>query len=337
MKAICTGCTGQDGSFLVEFLLAKGYEVHGIIRRSSTFNTSRIDHIYEDPHNKNVRMFLHYGDLSDSNSINSIINEVKPDEFYHLGCQSHVGVSFDIPEYTFDIAATGTLRVLEAIRNSGRFVKMYNAASSEMFGKVVETPQKETTPFRPRSPYGCAKVAAFYLTKNYRESYNMFNCSGILFNHTGTRRGETFITRKVSRAATRIKMGLQDKLYIGNLDAKRDWGMASDYVEAMWMMLQHEHPDDYVIASGETHSIRELLDEAFGYLDLNWDKYVIQDKKYMRPAEVDLLLGDPSKAKKELGWKPKHKFRDIIREMVDHDLELAKKEVHMARYGASGI
>jgi len=319
--ALITGISGQDGANLSRLLLEKGYEVHGIIRRSSSFNTARIDEIFDKLH-------LHYGDLHDSNSLNDILINTKPDEVYHLGAQSHVKVSFEIPEYTFDIAATGTLRLLEAVRrlNLLKPVKFYNAASSEMFGKVMETPQTEKTPFYPRSPYACAKVAAFYLTVNYREAYNLFACNGILFNHEGIYRGETFVTRKITRAATRICLGQQNDLHLGNLDAKRDWGDSEDFVRAMWMMLQHDHPDDFVVATGETHSIKDFLDEAFGYLNLDWKKYVVVDEKYKRPTEVDLLMGDPTKAKEHLGWVPNISFKKLVTRMVDFDLKLALRE-----------
>ena len=326
-RALITGITGQDGSYLAELLLSKGYEVFGIVRRSSSFNTERIDHLYQDPHEPNTRLRMFYGDLNDSSSLNNILRKTQPDEIYNLGAQSHVRVSFDIPEYTGEVSGLGTVRLLEAIRETGIKPKFYQASSSELYGKVVETPQTERTPFYPRSPYACAKAYAYYITVNYRESYGLFACNGILFNHESERRGETFITRKVTRAATRIKLGLQDKLYVGNLDAKRDWGYAKDFVEAMWLMLQADQPDDYVISTGETHSVRELLDEAFGYLDLDWNKYVEIDPLYYRPAEVDLLQGDSSKAKRLLGWEPKVKFKDLIRIMVDHDLEMAQREV----------
>jgi GDPmannose 4,6-dehydratase len=326
-RALITGITGQDGSYLVELLLSKGYEVFGIVRRSSSFNTERIDHLYQDPHEPNTRLRMFYGDLNDSSSLNNVLRKTQPDEIYNLGAQSHVRVSFDIPEYTGEVTGLGTVRLLEAIRETGIKPKFYQASSSELYGKVVETPQTELTPFYPRSPYACAKAYAYYITVNYRESYGLFACNGILFNHESERRGETFITRKVTRAATRIKLGLQDKLYVGNLDAKRDWGYAKDFVEAMWLMLQADQPDDYVISTGETHSVRELLDEAFGYLDLDWNKYVEIDPLYYRPAEVDVLLGDSSKAKRILGWEPKVKFKDLVRLMVDHDLELARHEL----------
>src|SRR5665811_1785501 len=304
-KALITGITGQDGSYLAELLLSKGYEVHGLIRRASTFNTGRLDSIYDDPHSAKSRMFLHYGDLSDASALARLIGKIQPQEVYNLAAQSHVRVSFDSPEYTADITATGTVRLLEAIRETGIRPRFYQASSSEMFGMVREVPQTERTPFYPRSPYGCAKVYAYWLTVNYRESYNLFACNGILFNHESPRRGETFVTRKITRAATRIKLGLQKKLYLGNLEAKRDWGFAGDYVEAMWLMLQQEKPDDYVVATGETHSVQEALDVAFGALGIDWKKYVEIDPRYFRPTEVDHLHGDPSKAMKALGWKPK--------------------------------
>src|SRR3954447_5431360 len=325
-KALITGITGQDGSYLAELLLSKGYEVHGMIRRSSSFNTGRIDHIYRDPHEEDVRLFLHYGDLNDASSINFLLRDIRPDEIYNLGAQSHVRVSFDVPEYTAEVDALGTVRILEGIRETGLNSRFYQASSSELYGKVVETPQKETTPFYPRSPYACAKAYAFYITMNYRESYNMYACNGILFNHESPRRGETFVTRKITRAATRIKEGLQEKLFLGNLDAKRDWGFAGDYVEAMWLMLQQETPDDYVIATGETHSVREFLDEVFGILDLDWHKHVEIDPRYFRPAEVDLLLGDSTKARTALGWKPKITFKALAKMMTEADWELARRE-----------
>jgi len=328
-RALITGITGQDGSYLAELLLEKGYEVHGIIRRSSSFNTQRLDHIYRDPHESKTRLFLVHGDLSDSSALNTILRQVVPDEIYNLGAQSHVRVSFDVPEYTTDVTALGTVRILEAIREVGITPKFYQASSSEMFGKVVETPQRETTPFHPRSPYACAKVFAYYATVNYREAYNLFACNGILFNHESERRGETFVTRKITRAATRIKMGLQQKLFLGNLDAKRDWGYAKDYVEAMWLMMQAETSDDYVIATGETHSVREFCEEAFAYLDLDWQEHVEIDPWYYRPSEVDILLGDSTKARKQLGWEPKVGFRELVRLMVDHDLILARGEKQM--------
>lgn len=327
-KALITGITGQDGSYLAELLLEKGYEVHGIIRRASTFNTSRIDHLYQDPHINGVRLFLHYGDLADSVQLVKLLYELQPDEIYNLGAQSHVRVSFDVPEYTGDVVGTGAVRILEAIREARLVdkVRYYQASSSEMFGKVQEVPQTESTPFWPRSPYGCAKMYAHWLTVNYRESYNLFACSGILFNHESPRRGETFVTRKITRAATRIKMGLQDRLYLGNLDAQRDWGYAKEYVEMMWLMLQQDKPDDYVIATNETHSVKDFVIETFNLLGLDWEKYVEYDDRYERPAEVDLLIGDPAKAKRQLDWEPKVKFKELVRIMVDADLTLAENE-----------
>ena len=331
-RALITGITGQDGSFLAELLMEKGYEVYGIIRRSSSFNTSRIDHLYQDPHEPGTRLRLVHGDLNDSSSLNTLIRQIRPDEIYNLGAQSHVRVSFDVPEYTGEVTGLGTVRLLEAIREAGISPKFYQASSSELYGKVVETPQKETTPFYPRSPYACAKAYAYWITVNYRESYGMFACNGILFNHESERRGETFVTRKITRAATRIKLGLQQKLYLGNLDARRDWGYARDYVEAMWLMMQSEEPDDYVIATGETHSIREFLTETFGYLELDWERYVEIDPRYFRPAEVDLLLGDPTKAKTVLGWEPKVSFKELARIMVENDLKLAERELRASRH-----
>jgi len=325
-KALITGITGQDGSYLAELLLSKGYEVHGIIRRASTFNTDRIDHLYTDPHINGVKLFLHYGDIADSANLIQIIHKIEPDEIYHLAAQSHVRVSFDIPEYTGDVTGVGTTRILEAIRLTGCKSKFYQASSSEMYGLVQEVPQKETTPFYPRSPYGAAKVYAFWLTVNYRESYNMFATNGILFNHESPRRGETFVTRKITRALAHILAGKQDKLYLGNLDSKRDWGYAKEYVEAMWAMLQADKPDDFVIATGETHTIREFLDEAFGHVNLDWNKYVEIDPIYYRPAEVDLLIGDGAKAEKILGWKPKTSFKDLVKIMVDADIEMVEKQ-----------
>jgi GDPmannose 4,6-dehydratase len=336
-KALVTGVTGQDGSYLAELLLEKGYEVHGIIRRASTFNTSRIDHLYQDPHINGVRLFFHYGDISDSTNLIKLLYRLQPDEIYHLAAQSHVRVSFDIPEYTGDVTGLGTIRILEAIRETGLKAKFYQASSSEMYGKVQEVPQRETTPFYPRSPYGAAKVYSYWLTINYRESYGMFACNGILFNHESPRRGETFVTRKVTRAASRIKAGLEHKLYLGNLDAKRDWGYAKEYVEAMWLMLQQEEPDDYVVATGETHSVRELLEEAFSYVGLDWHKHVEIDPRYYRPTEVDLLIGDPTKAQRKLGWEAKTKFKDLVRVMIDADIETAKKEAHMNSYNNSAL
>ena len=325
-RAFITGITGQDGSYLAEFLLRRDYEVHGIIRRSSSFNTKRIEHLYTDPHEKDARLFLHYGDLSDGTGLRNLLDRSRPDEVYNLGAQSHVRVSFDQPVYTAEVSGLGTTRLLEAIRDTGLETKFYQASSSEMYGKVVETPQSEKTPFHPRSPYGCAKVYSFWQTVNYRESYGLFACNGILFNHESPRRGETFVTRKITRAATRIKEGLQDKLYLGNLDAKRDWGFAGDYVEAMWLMLQQDEPGDYVIATGETSSIRDFLDLAFGRVELDWHKYVEADPRYLRPAEVDLLLGDPSKARKVLNWEPRISFQELVAMMVDADWKLAKEE-----------
>ena len=324
-KALITGITGQDGSYLTELLLNKGYEVWGIMRRSSSFHTGRIDHLYQDPHNQ-PKLRLVYGDLTDGSNLASIINEIKPDEIYNLGAQSHVRVSFDNPIYTTNTNALGTLRLLEAIRTSGRSVKFYQASSSEMFGKVVQTQQNEKTPFYPRSPYACSKVYSFWQTVNYREAYGFFASNGILFNHESPRRGETFVTRKITRAVTRIKLGLQDKLYLGNLDAKRDWGYAGDFVEAMWLILQAERPDDFVIATGETHSVREFLDETFRLLELDWKKYVEIDKRYLRPTEVDFLQGDAGKAKKVLGWKPKVGFKELVKMMVDADMKIAENE-----------
>ena len=320
-KALITGITGQDGSYLAELLLAKGYEVHGIIRRASTFNTGRIDHLYLDPHINDVRLFLHYGDIADSTNLIKLLYRLEPDEVYHLAAQSHVRVSFDIPEYTADVTAVGTVRILEAIRETGIPTRFYQAGSSEMFGNVQETPQRETTPFYPRSPYACAKVYSHWITVNYRESYGIYACNGILFNHESPRRGETFVTRKVTRAAAQIKAGLQDKLFLGNLEAKRDWGYAPEYVEAMWRMLQQPQPDDYVIATGETHSVGELVEEAFTHVGLDWQDHIEIDPKYYRPAEVNLLKGDPTKARARLGWEPTTRFRDLIRLMVDSDLE----------------
>ena len=311
---------------MAELLLEKGYNVYGIIRRSSSFNTDRIDHLYQDPHESGTRLRLLYGDLNDSSSLNTILRQVQPDEIYNLGAQSHVRVSFDIPEYTGEVTGLGTVRFLEAIREAGIKPKFYQASSSELYGKAVETPQTETTPFHPRSPYGCAKTYAYHITVNYRESYGLFACNGILFNHESERRGETFVSRKITRAATRIKLGLQEKLYLGNLDARRDWGYARDYVEAMWMIMQAAEPDDYVIATGETHSVREFLEKTFSYLGLDWEKYVEIDPRYFRPAEVDLLLGDSSKARRNLGWEPKVTFNDLVKLMTDYDLELAKQE-----------
>ena len=325
-RALITGITGQDGSYLTELLLEKGYQVFGIVRRSSSFNTDRIDHLYQDPHVPNARLRLFYGDLNDSSSLNTILRNTEPDEIYNLGAQSHVRVSFDVPEYTGDVTGLGTVRILEAIRETGIQPKFYQASSSELYGRVREVPQTESTPFYPRSPYACAKAYAYHITVNYRESYGLFACNGILFNHESERRGETFVSRKITRAATRIKLGLQDKLYLGNLDARRDWGYARDYVEAMWLMLQAEEADDFVIATGENHSVRDFLDETFGYLDLDWKEVVETDPRYYRPAEVDILLGDPSKARRVLGWEPKVGFKELVQIMVDNDLELARLE-----------
>jgi len=342
-KALITGITGQDGSYLAELLLAKGYEVHGIIRRSSSFNTGRIDHVYRDPHETGVRLFLHYGDLNDASSINKVLRDVRPDEIYNLGAQSHVKVSFDVPDYTGEVDALGTVRILEGIRETELNTRFYQASSSELYGKVVETPQRETTPFYPRSPYACAKAYAYFITVNYRESYNLFACNGILFNHESPRRGETFVTRKITRAAARIRLGLQSCLYLGNLEAKRDWGFAGDYVEAMWLMLQQPEPEDFVIATGETHSVREFATKVFARLDmpLEWrgegahekgvdsrtGNIVIEvDPKYFRPAEVDLLLGDSAKARQKLGWEPRVGFDALVEMMVDADLRLAERE-----------
>jgi len=322
-KAIITGITGQDGSYLAELLLENGYQVWGIMRRSSSFHTGRINHLYKDPH-ENPQLRLVYGDLTDGSNLSAIINKIQPDEVYNLGAQSHVRVSFDMPIYTANTDAIGTLRLLEAIRSCDKPVKFYQASSSEMYGKAQEIPQTEKTPFHPRSPYGCAKVYSFWQTVNYREAYSLFACNGILFNHESPRRGETFVTRKITRAATRIKLGLQDKLYLGNLDAKRDWGFAGDYVEAMWLMLQQDKPDDYVIATGECHSVREFVEEAFGYLDLDWQKYVEIDPRYFRPSEVDHLQGDAGKAKRILNWKPKVSFKNLIRMMVEADMRSAE-------------
>lgn len=342
-KALVTGITGQDGSYLAELLLSKGYQVHGMIRRSSSFNTGRINHLYRDPHEQNVRLFLHYGDLNDASSINLLLRDIQPDEIYNLGAQSHVRVSFDVPEYTGEVDALGTVRILEGIRETGLKTRFYQASSSELYGKVVETPQKETTPFYPRSPYACAKAYAFYITMNYRESYGMHASNGILFNHESPRRGETFVTRKITRAAARIRLGMQDCLYLGNLDAKRDWGFAGDYVEAMWLMLQQEQADDYVIATGETYMVRTFAEKVFARLGmpLAWQgsgereegidtatgRTVIRiDPRYFRPAEVDLLLGDPTKARRELRWELRTSFEELVAMMTDADLELAERE-----------
>jgi GDPmannose 4,6-dehydratase len=323
-KALITGITGQDGSYLTEFLLGKGYEVHGIVRRVSTFNRGRLDDVWSDPQLSDTRLFLHYGDLADANSMSRLLLKVQPEEIYNLGAQSHVRVSFDNPAYTMDANATGTVRLLEAIRDSEIKTRFYQASSSEMYGKVLETPQSETTPFYPRSPYAVSKVAAFWATVNYRESYGLHASNGILFNHESPRRGEAFVTRKITRAVAHIQAGLQDKLYMGNLDAKRDWGYAKEYVEAMWLMLQQEQPDDYVVATGETHSVSEFLSEAFEIAGLDWRKYVVHDPRYLRPAEVDLLVGDPGKARRQLKWQPKTTFKDLVHLMVKADIELLK-------------
>ncbi|MGB7925632.1 MAG: GDP-mannose 4,6-dehydratase [Pyrinomonadaceae bacterium] len=329
-KALITGITGQDGSYLAELLIEKGYHVYGVIRRSSSFNTDRIDHIYQDPHEKNVKLRLVYGDLNDASSLNTILRDIEPDEIYNLGAQSHVRISFDIPEYTGEVTALGTVRLLEAIREVGLKPKFYQASSSELYGKALEVPQSETTPFYPRSPYACAKAYAYHITVNYRESYGLFACNGILFNHESPRRGETFVTRKITRAATRIKLGLQQKLYLGNLEARRDWGYAREYVEAMWLMLQQDEPDDYVIATGEQHSVQEFVEEVFGLLEMDWHEHVEIDPKYFRPAEVDILQGDTTKARRKLGWEPKVTFKELVRLMVEADMVLARRELFMA-------
>ncbi len=335
--ALITGVTGQDGSYLAELLLNKGYRVHGLIRRASSFTTKRIDHLYQDRHEADVRFELHYGDLLDAMGVRRILSETEPDEVYNLAAQSHVRTSFDQPIYTAEVVAMGTVHLLEAIRDyrdsSGKDVRFYQASSSEMYGKVLETPQRETTPFYPRSPYACAKVHAFWQTVNYREAYGLFACNGILFNHESPRRGETFVTRKITRAATRIKLGLQYKLHLGNLDAMRDWGYAGDYVDAMWLMLQHEEPDDYVVATGKTHSVREFLQETFDYLDLNWKEHVEFDSRYLRPTEVDVLQGDASKARNKLGWQHTLSMRDVCHLMVDSDLQLASQERTLVEAG----
>lgn len=325
-KAFVTGITGQDGSYLAELLLEKGYEVHGLIRRSSSFNTGRIDHIYADPHVADTRLHLVYGDLTDAAGLTGLLGRIQPDEVYHLGAQSHVRVSFDTPIYTGDVTGLGSLRVLEALRASGVSARFYQASSSEMFGAVRETPQSERTPFHPRSPYGVAKVFAYWATVNYREAHGVFACNGILFNHESPRRGETFVTRKITRAAARIKLGMQRKLFLGNLDAKRDWGYAKDYVRAMWLILQQDEPDDYVIATGETRTVRDFLEETFGHLDLDYRDFVEMDPRYCRPSEVDLLLGDATKAREQLGWTPSVTFGELVRIMIDADLELAERE-----------
>lgn len=331
-KALITGITGQDGSYLAELLLEKGYEVHGIIRRSSTFNTQRIDHLYQDPHVNGVRLFLHYGDMTDASMLVRLVGDIKPDEVYNLAAQSHVRVSFDCPEFTGDVDALGTIRLLEAIRQAGlgKAIRFYQASTSELYGKVQEIPQRETTPFYPRSPYAVAKLYAFWAVKNYREAYGLFASNGILFNHESPRRGETFVTRKITRAVGRIKFGLQKELYMGNIEARRDWGFAGDYVEGMWRMLQHDRPDDFVLATGEMHSVREFLSAAFGHAGLDWEKYTRHDSRYERPSEVDQLLGCPEKARRELGWEPKMKFDELVRTMVDADMELARREAALA-------
>ncbi|MEK6815485.1 MAG: GDP-mannose 4,6-dehydratase [Nitrospirota bacterium] len=325
-RALITGITGQDGSYLAELLLPKGYEVYGLVRRASTFNTERIDHLRQDPHDPANPLKLVYGDLSDASSLARLLRTVEPGEIYNLAAQSHVRVSFDVPEYTADVTAMGAVRLLEAIREIGRDVRYYQASSSEMFGKVHEVPQKETTPFYPRSPYAVSKVFAYWMTVNYREAYGMYACNGILFNHESPRRGENFVTRKITRAVARIAEGKQNEIFLGNLDAKRDWGYAGDYVEAMWLMLQQDKPDDYVIATGETHSVREFLDEAFGCVGLDWEKHVKIDPRYFRPTEVDLLIGDPSKAREGLGWKPRVTFKELVRMMVEADLAAVRGE-----------
>jgi GDPmannose 4,6-dehydratase len=332
-KALITGITGQDGSYLADLLLEKGYEVHGIIRRASTFNTSRIDHLYADPHVNGVRLFLHYGDLSDSVNLVKLLYNLKPDEIYHLGAQSHVRVSFDIPEYTSDVTGVGTIRILEAIREAGLRSRFYQASSSEMFGKAQETPQTEETPFWPRSPYGVAKVFSYWATVNYRESYGLCASNGILFNHESPRRGETFVTRKISRAVAAIKHGLQKELFLGNLDAKRDWGYAPEYVEGMWRIVQHGEGDDFVLATGETHTVRDFAEVAFAHANLDWKEFVKHDPRYERPAEVDLLLGNPSKVKKILGWEPKVRFQQLVQIMVDADMELLSRNTPRQHLG----
>ena len=333
-KAFITGITGQDGSYLAELLLEKGYKVHGLIRRASTFNTDRIDHLYKDFHDPKAKMYLHYGDLSVSGQLTDLLHNIRPDEIYNLGAQSHVRVSFDMPEYTSDITGLGTIRLLEAIRKTGIKTRFYQASSSEMFGSAPP-PQNELTPFQPQSSYAAAKVFSCHMVRNYREAYNIFACNGILFNHESPRRGETFVTRKITRAATRIKCGLQDKLYLGNLDAKRDWGFAGDFVEAMWLMLQQDEPDDYVIATGKTHSVREFTEKTFQKLGLDYEKYVEIDSRYFRPTEVDVLLGDPAKAKKKLGWEHKVSFDELIDMMIEADMDLANKEKTLKDAGYS--
>ncbi|HEV8014391.1 MAG TPA: GDP-mannose 4,6-dehydratase [Stellaceae bacterium] len=335
-RALITGVTGQDGSYLTELLLAKGYEVHGMVRRASLFNTDRVDHLYHDPHVSGASLTLHYGDLTDGTALRRVLEKVAPDEIYNLGAQSHVKVSFEVPEYTGDVVALGTLRLLEALRDhadhGGRKLRYYQAGSSEMYG-AAKPPQSETTAFYPRSPYAASKVAAHWYAVNYREAYGIFICNGILFNHESPRRGETFVTRKVTRAATRIKEGLQDKLFLGNLDARRDWGFAGDYVEAMWLMLQQDAPDDYVVATGEAHSVKEMVELTFTELGLDWKKHVEIDPRYLRPTEVDFLQGDPTKARQQLGWKPRMSFRALIQAMIAHDLDLAKQERTLKQAG----
>ncbi|HEY7339028.1 MAG TPA: GDP-mannose 4,6-dehydratase [Bryobacteraceae bacterium] len=334
-KALISGITGQDGSFLAEFLLAKGYEVHGIVRRASTFNTDRLDPIYADPHERGASLFLHYGDVTDGASLRHILDKVQPAEIYNLAAQSHVRVSFDQAEYTADVVATGTLRLLEAVRDyaaEGRDLRFYQAGSSEMFG-AAKPPQNESTPFYPRSPYAASKVAAHWYAINYREAYGLFICNGVLFNHESPRRGETFVSRKITRALTRIKLGLQKKLFLGNLEARRDWGYAGDFVEAMWLMLQQPQPDDYVVATGESHSVRDLLDLAGDLCGVDWRRHVEADPRYLRPTEVDFLQGDCSKARAKLGWKPRTTFHELVRMMVEHDLELARQEKTLAEAG----
>ncbi len=334
-RAFITGITGQDGSYLAELLLSKGYEIHGMIRRSSSFNTQRIDHLYQDPHILGTRLFLHYGDLADAGRLTKMMYEIEPDEVYHLGAQSHVRVSFDVPEYTGDVVALGSIRLLEAIRETGigKKVRFYQASTSELYGKVQEVPQRETTPFYPRSPYAVAKLYGYWATVNYREAYGLHASNGILFNHESPRRGPTFVTRKITMAAARIKMGLQNALYLGNLEAKRDWGFAGDFVEGMWRIVQHDTPGDYVLATGETHSVREFCEEAFGLLDLDWQAFVKHDTRYERPSEVDLLLGEASKARKELGWTPKVTFKELVRMMVEADLRVARQELAVQQVG----
>lgn len=334
--ALITGITGQDGSYLTEFLLEKGYEVHGVVRRASVFNTDRIDHLYKDPHDPEARMFLHYGDFTDAAGLRRVLQRIMPDEVYNLGAQSHVKVSFEQPEYTGNVDGMGTLRLLAAIRDvqesSGKQIRFYQAGTSEMYG-AAPAPQSEATPFYPRSPYAIAKVYAYWMTVNYREAYNLFAVNGILFNHESERRGETFVTRKITRAATRIKLGLQDKLFLGNLDAKRDWGHAEDYIVAMWLMLQQKEPEDFLIATGETYAVREFVERTFGYLDLDWERYVEIDPRYFRPTEVDILHGDATKARKRLGWEPRVSIDELVRRMVEHDFELARQEKTLTEAG----